>query len=266
MSNKILLLALACSSSFVFGSDQASRHGFWNRNYDHLLEEDELEVPFLMEETVYPSIKLASGILTIKNMEEVTAAKVKEVCGPIKELVEEIQIIGNVKEIQKDAFCNFTSLKKVVLPTTLQSIGVRAFRDCSALEDVRFWKSPSVKGRIEQIGAEAFRGCRSLKRFYIPISIGKIERGAFRDCLALERVVIGRHGQPTHPSWPNGELYLRTEAFWGCGNLKKVVVLGNVKLYVDVTTFSKSRPCSHPQFYVSEDSPFQRFKWYDRGY
>ncbi len=76
------------------------------------------------------------------------------------------------------------SLKKLLLPESMQYIGRHAFWYCAKLENV-------IGGsQIKRIGESAFYGNHSLKNIYIQGEEISIEDEAFLDCYFLENVVI----------------------------------------------------------------------------
>lgn len=66
-----------------------------------------------------------------------------------------------LKEIGKEAFSH-TGLTSVTLPTTLQTVGERAFADCSDLERVVFG-SATGNSALKTLGKLCFEGCTALK-------------------------------------------------------------------------------------------------------
>jgi len=83
------------------------------------------------------------------------------------------------------AFC--TSLKSVVLPSSLKSIGGNTsgsgtFRECSSLKDINL--PPSLLS----IGNNTFRDCTSLEQVILPFSLQNIGSVAFYNCSSLENV------------------------------------------------------------------------------
>ena len=66
-----------------------------------------------------------------------------------------------------------TGLKKIVLPDSLETIGMRAFSNCTNLESVTFGKT------IQSVGDEAFVKCEKLLKLTIPKSMQSIGKKAF---------------------------------------------------------------------------------------
>lgn len=80
------------------------------------------------------------------------------------------------------SFC--TQLSKVIIPSTVTSIGDCAFLGCTALKEIKI--PPSVTS----IGFRAFEGCSSLTKIKIPSSVTSIGWRAFRECPSLTEISI----------------------------------------------------------------------------
>lgn len=96
---------------------------------------------------------------------------------------ERVEVKDGVKAICQEAFQGLDNLKEVVLPTSVTSLGVRAFASCHHLVKVTM---PSV----EFIDPECFSLCESLKEITLPDTLCKIMKGAFTGCKALEQINI----------------------------------------------------------------------------
>lgn len=79
-----------------------------------------------------------------------------------------------------------TSLVKITLPNTIQTIGRYAFSDCSSLVEVNMPKS------LKRIEDHAFINCSSISALAIPDNVTYIGESAFEDCTGLERTIIGK--------------------------------------------------------------------------
>ena len=85
-------------------------------------------------------------------------------------------------------------------------IGDSAFSDCSSLESI------VIPNSVEIIGMIAFFGCTSLKSIKIPNSVIEIGRKAFSDCISLESIYL-----------PNSDNYsISSSVFCGCTSLKHI--------------------------------------------
>lgn len=95
-----------------------------------------------------------------------------------------------VQGIADEAFAGMPALKTIRIPATLQTIGIKAFENCKALEKVEF--VVPEKSRLREIGASAFKGCSALKAFEAPDVLSFVGAFAFADCSALETVKFGK--------------------------------------------------------------------------
>ena len=87
-------------------------------------------------------------------------------------------------EIIPIAFFGCNSLKSVVIPDTVHTIGPVAFAYCRALTDVSQMESVTV------LKNSAFRGCSALSRIELSSSLKEIETGVFDECSSLTQVII----------------------------------------------------------------------------
>ncbi len=76
------------------------------------------------------------------------------------------------------------TIRKVVLPNTIEEIRPYAFWKCNNLIEV------VLPSNLQIIGESAFRGCSSMKKINIPEADVTIDNGAFAGCSSLEEVVL----------------------------------------------------------------------------
>lgn len=114
-----------------------------------------------------------------------------------------------VNEIQEYAFDGCDSLKSVIIPDGITSIGNSAFRLCKSLTSI------SIPNSVIEIGQEAFLGCNTLKSVNLGNGLKKIGKSAFYKCESLMAINI-----------PNGVTEINNETFSKCTNLSSVN-LGN---------------------------------------
>lgn len=139
--------------------------------------------------------------------------------------VNEIQMNTGITGIQYSAlsvFDNKTSIKKVILPNSLQVIGDNAFSNLKSLQRV------VMPETLDEIGSKAFMGCESIKSIKIPEGIEKIPSDVFRGCKSLQSV-----------SLPSTLKYIDECAFYGCEQLKSVKLPDSI-LGVKKSAFEKS--------------------------
>ena len=100
---------------------------------------------------------------------------------------------------------NFRLVFKVIVPDTVNKIGLRAFQNCRCLRKV------VMPDSIVSIEAFAFEGCDNLKSIYIPKTVKNIEEYSFFYCKALENIYI-----------PDNVVSIGNYAFNNCESLKKI--------------------------------------------
>ncbi len=90
--------------------------------------------------------------------------------------------------IDGSVFDGCTTLRHLTLPPGLQSIGWRAFQNCTALETVDFSNCSST---LVEIGSWSFCGCTSLRSLVINGNDAYIGNGAFFACTSLASLQLG---------------------------------------------------------------------------
>ncbi len=89
-----------------------------------------------------------------------------------------------VTSVAEFGFADCSSLKTIVLPSTIKEIKASAFYGCSALTSLEIPNSVTV------IGKEAFLLCSSLKTITIPTGVTEIGQYAFTGCYCLESISV----------------------------------------------------------------------------
>lgn len=163
---------------------------------------------------------------------------------------------SQVVAIGQDAFRNNTSVKEVILPDTVTSIGICAFQDCKNLTTIKGTGNVTQIGnyafiRCEQlasfdstnattIGQEVFRECKNLQKFVIAEGTTQIAAGAFYASGLLEVTLpstckeIGvnafRETLLTEITIPDECLSIENGAFMDCNSLVSVLISEQSKL------------------------------------
>ncbi len=145
-------------------------------------------------------------------------------------------------DVWGDAFNNANNLEKVVLPSTLKSIGTYAFNDCYSL------KSINIPDSVEKIGGYAFDDCTSLTSINYPSSLTSIGGYAFSDvplsCVTVKEGVTVLPSDTFHGankiqkvSLPSTLKKIGSYAFQGCSSLEILKVGANIE-NIDNYSFS----------------------------
>ncbi len=74
--------------------------------------------------------------------------------------------------------------KNTVIPSSVTSIGVAAFRECTSLSSI------TIPSSVTSIGWDAFSDCTSLSSITIPSSVTSIGRFAFSSCTSLSSIIV----------------------------------------------------------------------------
>jgi hypothetical protein len=114
----------------------------------------------------------------------------------------------------------------VVIPSTVTSIGDRAFQSCSSLTSI------TIPASITSIGSSAFQSCSSLTSITIPDSVTSIGSSAFQSCSSLTSITI-----------PASVTSIGSSAFQSCSSLTSITVSTQNLNYssVDGILFNKNQ-------------------------
>ena len=131
---------------------------------------------------------------------------------------------SSLQSIGDRAFYGCKSLTSLTLPSSLQSIGYRAFWGCKSLTSL------TLPSSLQSIGDSAFYGCYSLTSLTLPSSLQSIGDYAFCDCNSLTSLTL-----------PSSLQSIGGGAFTGCTSLRSVIcnqfykVIGQMLLSSDGT-------------------------------
>lgn len=105
-----------------------------------------------------------------------------------------------------------TSLKNILLPSTLIEIGNYSFQECTGLLEI------VVPNSVTAIGEGAFKGCTNMLKVTLSNSITKIDNTVFYRCYGLTSLTI-----------PGSVTQIGSSAFYLCSNLAAIVIPNSVK-------------------------------------
>lgn len=91
------------------------------------------------------------------------------------------RIPDGVKIIDDESFAGIEKLEKIIIPASVERIGVGAFMNCKSLKDVVF----ETNSKLLNIENNAFSGCHSLSEITIPASVKSI-LDSFTNCQSLK--------------------------------------------------------------------------------
>jgi hypothetical protein len=125
----------------------------------------------------------------------------------------------SVKKIGGDAFANCTGIERVIISEGIIEICNGAFSGCSSLKEV------ILPSSLQKLGGDdgghfyggVFGAC-PIEKFQLPSSLQYISGSAFSSCFHVQRIDL-----------PNGIHTIPKECFWGCDKLKEVLLPDNLK-------------------------------------
>lgn len=94
-----------------------------------------------------------------------------------------VTVPEGITRIEAFAF-DETFVTEVILPDTVESIGMYAFSECKLLRQLQ------LPGSVTSVGPYVFSGCAGLTRFTWPATAGAVPNSAFSKCIGLEELVI----------------------------------------------------------------------------
>ena len=133
---------------------------------------------------------------------------------------------NSVTSIGIQAFRGCSSLTSVTIPSSVTSIGESAFQGCGGLTSV------TIPNIVTSIGNWAFQGCGGLTSVTIPNSVTSIGDGAFGTCSGLTSVTIG-----------NSVTSIGYWAFGSCSGLTSVTIQATTPPTLGSTPFDNTNNC-----------------------
>ena len=159
-----------------------------------------------------------------------------------KELSGAYSIKEGTRIICDKAFSFCGSLSKIIIPSSVTSIGDNAFMGCRSLLDI------VIPSSVTSIGDRAFNNCSSLKYISIPKSVICLNGNPFADwdgkleCLSpnfiyeddvlfnkdKSKIISFRNQNVESYVIPNSVTSIGDSAFWGCRSLSDIVIPSSV--------------------------------------
>ena len=169
----------------------------------------------LTEKVVVNQAELSISTITVHVPKKGTLAAVLDEKGLNAEMIVSLKITGelndedfitirsmpNLKDLDlsevnlptlfEKVFHENKKIEKIILPSTLTTIGQYAFYDCTSLQTVTFEKG----SRLKTIEESAFEDCTELTSIEIPASVETIEDSTFKGCSKLATVTFEKGSQ-----------------------------------------------------------------------
>ena len=182
--------------------------------------------------------KELSGAYSIKEGTRIICDKAFSFCGSLSKII----IPSSVTSIGDNAFMGCRSLLDIVIPSSVTSIGDDAFAGCHSLSKI------VIPSSVTSIGDRAFNNCSSLKYISIPKSVICLNGNPFADwdgkleCLSpnfiyeddvlfnkdKSKIISFRNQNVESYVIPNSVTSIGDSAFWGCRSLSDIVIPSSV--------------------------------------
>lgn len=156
------------------------------------------------------------------------------------------------------AFSGFHSLQKIILPSSITSIGDGAFWGCSLkkitipssvtkIGDEAFTNNSLteiiIPSSVTEIGNRIFAHCKELQMVTIPTSLTRIENGMFECCESLKKIII-----------PLSIKSIGDSAFSWCNSLQEIVIPKSIKkIGINPFIYDKCRIINQSSFFTIKD-------------
>ncbi len=154
----------------------------------------------------------------------------------------------SVTKISQSMFSGCSSLFEISIPSSITSIEINAFLDCSKIANIDLSKTNTAS-----IGVNAFKNCKNLSTIQLPASLTIIDDQAFngdinlRSVQNLEKTIVSTIGSGTFAGCsnlssiklPQTLSMLESSAFEGCTSLSSVSGFENTAVKIlEVRTFA----------------------------
>jgi len=133
-------------------------------------------------------------------------------------LVEKVEIPEGITEIKRN-FSYCSSLKEIVLPESVVSVGVYAFYDCENLLKIE------IKGKVASFGMYSFSGCNSIKEVHLSDVASWCGASFEKEANPfMKSASLYMNGKLINKlNIPKGVTCVKSNAFQNAGSIKEVV-------------------------------------------
>jgi hypothetical protein len=175
------------------------RKGYiWNFSKDAVFEDIEFAAQWIDASSIFTTQKISDSEVAITSYSGfLTEIRIPEIISGFT-----VTAIGD--EVFKDYSSGTATM--IVLPSTVKSVGDRAFSGCSEI-------TVEIMGTLDHIGDRAFENCAKLKGISLSEKVTSIPYKAFAGCTALEEIKI-----------PKSVLTVGEDSFNGCSAIKTMIL------------------------------------------
>ena len=115
--------------------------------------------------------------------------------------------VNNQNNFLDKSYQGYTSIKKIIIPKNITTIGANYLSSCTNLKTVKFLQN----SELTSLGNQAFASDNHLLKIYLPDNLQNIGEGAFQDCTALQKIVL-----------PASVSTIQKKAFYNCNSLQSL--------------------------------------------
>lgn len=115
--------------------------------------------------------------------------------------------VNNTGDFLEKSYQGYTSIKKIIIPKNIKTIGANYLSGCINLKTVKFLRN----SELTSLGNWAFAEDSSLLKIYLPDKLQNIGKGAFQNCAALQKIVL-----------PASISTIQQSAFYKCSSLQSL--------------------------------------------
>ncbi len=184
-------------------------------------------LPKSLKSIGYNAFGSCDKLIDIKIPDGVTYIGAKAFCDC--ESLTEITVLSGVFSIMENTFDSCESLKNIDIPNSVTSIGTEAFCFCKEL------KSIEIPSGMVSVGKHAFKGCESLEAINVDPKNKNYssENGVFYNFDKIRLYYYPSRVKSDCFSVPESVNSIEDGAFYGCKNLKSLIVSDSVTYILD---------------------------------
>lgn len=115
--------------------------------------------------------------------------------------------VNNQNDFLDKSYQGYTSIKKIIIPKNITTIGANYLSNCTNLKTVKFLQNSG----LTSLGNQAFASDNHLLKIYLPDKLQNIGEGVFQGCMALQKIVL-----------PASVSTIQKKAFYNCSSLQSL--------------------------------------------
>lgn len=115
--------------------------------------------------------------------------------------------VNNTGDFLDKSYQGYTSIKKIIIPKNITTIGANYLSNCTNLKTVKFLQNSG----LTSLGNQAFASDNHLLKIYLPDKLQNIGEGVFQGCMALQKIVL-----------PASVSTIQKKAFYNCSSLQSL--------------------------------------------